>query len=127
MLSRLLESNPGRRRPVWGTVISTLAHTTAIAAAVFATAQARIDDPAPPDVIRWVSPPPPAPARAAPPGLGRPVRSSGPTAKLPLPDLRFLDHIDVKPVEVDLLAAQLTGALPHPAHPDQQARPYWTG
>lgn len=72
MLARLLESKSDGDRSVWGAAVSTIVHTAVIGAAVFATAQARVDQPRQVEVVRWMNPPaqrPPAqrPSTSAPP------------------------------------------------------------
>lgn len=108
MFARLLESRKNRKRSVWGALLSTVAHTAAIALAIFATAQARVDDPSPVDVVRWVTPPVARPAAPAKPiatrqSVDRPVSTPAP---LPL----VVDRIDVGIPSVDL-----SPSLPAPA------------
>lgn len=52
MLARLLESKSDGDRSVWGAAVSTIVHTAVIGAAVFATAQARVDQPRQVEVVR---------------------------------------------------------------------------
>lgn len=96
MLGRLLESRRKTDRSVWGAAASTLVHTAVIGVAVFATAQARVETHAPPEIIRWVNPP--APSAPAP-------RSAAPTRPrnaVPIPRaLDVPDRIDVVTPPVD--------------------------
>lgn len=117
MLAHLLESNAQRNRSVWGALASTAGHTVVIAVAVFATAQARVDEPGKVEVVRWVSPPAPRPPTEA---VARPVER--PALPAP-PDLRLLDRISVATPSIDLLsglpasnAVDITGgtAVPEP-------------
>ena len=101
MFSRLLESRRAGKHSVWGAVLSTVAHTGAIALAVFATAQARVDDPpAAPEIIRWIKPP-----------LSQPASSPAPVAPPKPPDRRIstptrtslvIDRIDLVIPAVDV-------------------------
>lgn len=108
MLTRLLESKPQRTRSFWGTAVSTLGHTAVIAGAIFATAQARMEEPARWEIVRWVSPPPttradvPAPAR-------RVERVTIPT----LPELPVLERIDVQTSPVDLTGTSSLEPVTH--------------
>ncbi len=101
MLAHLLESKTERNRSVWGALVSTVAHTIAIGVAVFATAQARVDEPRDVEVVRWMNPP-----AARPPAAAAPVRSVERPALAALPDLRLLERIDVVTPPVDLMPAQ---------------------
>ena len=103
MFTRLLESKRKGGRSVWGAAFSTVAHTAAIALAVFATAQARAGDPPKPDVLVWVEPPVVQPAAPAAPAA--PVAPDGRTDRqspLPAPDPLLIDRIDVVIPPVDL-------------------------
>ena len=100
MFARLLESRKSDKRSVWGALVSTVAHTAAIALAVFATAQARVDEPGPVEVIRWVKPPvtlPAAPAKPITPSKPKhpPVSTSAPVPVV-------VDRIDVGIPPVDV-------------------------
>ena len=100
MFARLLESRKSDKRSVWGALLSTVAHTAAIALAVVATAQARVDDPEPSEVIRWVKPlvtPQAAPAKPITPSKPKDRAVSTPA---PLPVV--VDRIDVGIPPVDL-------------------------
>jgi protein TonB len=67
MLDTLLESRSTRRRSAGGTIVSVAAHTALIAAAVYATAQARVAPGATPQLVRPVYfPSPPTPVKAMP-------------------------------------------------------------
>jgi periplasmic protein TonB len=77
MLETLLESKPKGSRSTAGTIASVTTHTALIAAAVFATAQARVQPRASADTVRAVYFPPNVPQihtlRSAPAAATRPV------------------------------------------------------
>jgi protein TonB len=105
MLGTLLESNSRKDRSVGGALVSVTAHTALIAAAVYATAQARIQPGRMPETVRPVyfpSVPKPArlPALAAPTALAQ-QRSDRPT-------IYFDPRVDIKipPIDVAGLASQ---------------------
>ena len=97
MLGRLLESRGRPNRSMWGAALSTLAHTTLIAIAVFATAEARVEQPDPPEIITWVNPP--APRTAAAPSASTPAKK---VASIPRV-LDVPDRIEVATTPVDLV------------------------
>ena len=105
MFARLLESNKNGNRSVWGAFVSTMAHTAAIALAVFATAQARPDDTPSAEVVRWVTPPLAAPVAASAPAAPReqPERA----LPAPKPAALVIDRIDVVIPPVDVAPAPL--------------------
>lgn len=100
MLARLLESKRQGKRSFWGAMLSTLAHTTAIGAAVFATAQARVDERPSAEVVRWVAPSVARPV-AARAQASSPRRESEQHFPVPRPALS-INRIDVviPPVEL---------------------------
>ncbi|HWL39837.1 MAG TPA: energy transducer TonB [Gemmatimonadaceae bacterium] len=108
MLTRLLESKPQRTRSFWGTAVSTVGHTAVIAAAVFATAQARVEEPASREIVRWVRPP-----AASTPAVPEPPRHVERVAAMALPELAVLDRIDVKTVPLDLLGTPSVDPVTH--------------
>ncbi|HEU4748563.1 MAG TPA: hypothetical protein VFS56_08690, partial [Gemmatimonadaceae bacterium] len=113
MLARLLESRGEPDRSVWGAVVSTLVHTAAIGAAVFATAQGRVEPPVPAEIIRWVNPAAPsAPApRSAPPAR--------PRKAVPIPrPVDVPNRIEVVTTPVD--PAMGVPAASPPAHGDSE-------
>jgi TonB family protein len=77
MLERLLESKPNGSRSTAGAIASVTTHTALIAAAVFATAQARVQPRAPAEIMRPVYFPPSTPKvhtpRSMPAAPTRPV------------------------------------------------------
>lgn len=96
MLAHLLESKKRSKHSVWGAVVSTVAHSTAIGIAVVATAHARIDERTPPQVVRWVEPVAvPSASRTA----AAPRRPSPPAPSVPAV---ALTHIDVVLPPIDL-------------------------
>lgn len=101
MLARLLESKKEGERSMWGAILSTIAHTAAIGVAVFATAQARIDERPPAEIVRWVAPRPVAPPAEA----SAPRRPREPRVAVPRPAALAIDRIDVVIPPVDLAAA----------------------
>lgn len=104
MLARLLESRGRTDRPMWGAAVSTLVHTAVIGAAVFATAQARVEPHAPPGII-WVDPPiPSAPVPRSSP-------QSRPRKAVPIP--RAVDVPDR--IEVVTLPVDPTIGIPAPS------------
>lgn len=58
MLETLLESKPNRRRSAGGAITSITAHTVFVGAALYVTAQARVQRPGPPEIVRPVYFPP---------------------------------------------------------------------
>lgn len=103
MLARLLESKKDGERPGWGALVSTIAHTVAIGAAVFATAQVRVDERATAEVLRWVTPPIARPVTAPAPAIP-PRRSRERPALAATPAPLVIDRIDVVIPPVDLTA-----------------------
>ena len=98
MLDRLLESKPARERATGGAILSITAHTALIAAAVYATAQARVQAPHPSELVRAIYFPR-IPDAASPPRT--PEQRSKPIAGQ---RLIFVDPaIDIKlpPVDVE--------------------------
>ena len=98
MFAYLLESKKGGRRSVWGAVASVAGHTAVIAFAVFATAQARVEQPQRDPGIHWI--PPRAAPPAAPPALTR--RADPTTVRVPKSPPLAIDRIDVVVPPVDL-------------------------
>ncbi|MEO7823154.1 MAG: energy transducer TonB [Gemmatimonadaceae bacterium] len=103
MLARLLESKKQTERSFLGAVLSTIAHTAAIGVAVFATAQARIDERPPAEIVRWVAPRP----AAAPSQAPSPRRPREPRVVVPRPAVLAIDRIDVVIPPVDLTPSLL--------------------
>src|SRR6185295_19606830 len=112
MFDTLLESRSTRTRSAGGTVASVTAHSALIAAAVFATAQARVEKPPLPPMMRvnFVAPrpvvvPPQSPAieRAIVP---KPVDIVLPASRLPSVDVSTLPAIG------DRLAPVMPAAKP---------------
>jgi len=96
MLETLLESKAKRNRSTAGAIISVTAHTTLIAAALYATAQARPEPSKPPQMIRPFYIPratSPTPAASA-----SPTRAARPGSRLIFVDPKLV--IDVPPIEV---------------------------
>ncbi len=112
MLARLLESKKQGERSFWGALLSTIAHTAAIGLAVFATAQARIDERRPAEVVRWVAPRP-----AAPPAPVSKTRRREPRIVVPRPNALAIDRIDMVVPPVDLTSAPLA----HDGLPDDSS------
>jgi protein TonB len=96
MLAKLLESKAERQRSFWGAMVSVVAHTAVISIAVLATAQAGLDEPKHPEIVRWIDPPaagpPVTPARAEP---------AARRARAAFPDLSFLERINITTPLVD--------------------------
>jgi len=99
VLAQLLESKKRSKRSVWGAVVSTLAHSTAIGIAVVATAHARIDERMPPQVVRWVEP---VAAPSASRTAAAPRRPSPPAPSVPAVAAVALAHIHVVLPPIDL-------------------------
>src|SRR5216110_2180417 len=96
MLDKLLESKPARARATGGAIVSITAHTALIAAAVYATAQARVQATRPSELVRPIYfpriPAPAAPRRAS-------EQSSKPIGQRPI----YIDPvIDIKLPPVDV-------------------------
>jgi periplasmic protein TonB len=104
MLDKLLESRARRRRPVTGVVVSVCAHTALIAAAVYATAQAR-NAPAATDVTRPIYFVPSKDLVTQPSTRANPA--ADPTRSHERPILRFFDvpTMDVKVPSIDMSSA----------------------
>ncbi len=98
MLARLLESKKQAERSLMGAVLSTIAHTALIGVAVFATAQARIDERPPAEIVYWV---PPRPV-AAPVQTSDPTRTRETRLVVPRAVALAIDRIDVVIPPVDL-------------------------
>ena len=103
MLGRLLESKKEGERSIWGAIASTIAHTVAIGVAVFATAQARIDERPPAQVVRWVTPPVARPV--APPAAIAPRRRSEQPAPAATRQALAIDRIDLVIPPIDLASS----------------------
>lgn len=108
MFARLLESRTNGERSLWGALLSTIAHTTAIAVAVFATAQARVGDPPAPEILHWIEPRVSRPSAPSTPIAPPSATDRQPPAPAPVP--LIVDRIDVVIPPVDL-----TPSLPAPA------------
>jgi protein TonB len=128
MLETLLESRPKGSRSTAGAIASVTTHTALIAAAVFATAQARVQPMPPAEIVRPVYFPPSVPQ----------VRTSRSTPAAPLRPLdghRMIfigTHIDIAIPPIDITTAvskpedfssASTGAL-RPDGVERQAAPY---
>jgi protein TonB len=115
----LLESRVRRTRSAGGTVASVTAHSALIAATVFATAQARVQKPAPPPAIRvdYFAPRPVAPPRthtnerSAGGRVPNPIDIIFPGTRIPSIDLTILPSI------TDHLAPPIVAAATKPAGP----------
>jgi protein TonB len=128
MLETLLESKPKGSRSTAGTIASVATHTALIAAAVFATAQARVQPRAAAETVRAVYFPPSAPQVHAP-------RSTPAAPARPVDGRRMIfigTHIDiaVPPIDITTVASKpvdfgsaSTGAL-RPAGVEAQTVPY---
>src|SRR5882757_9004380 len=98
MLETLLESKPKGSRSTAGTIASVTAHTALIAAAVYATAQARVQPRMSPETFRAVYFPPSAPQVHAP-------RSTPAAPTRPLDRRRMIfmgTHIDIAIPPIDI-------------------------
>jgi len=97
MLETLLESKPKTRRSAGGAVVSVTAHTALIAAALYATAQARVEPARSPQPIRPIYVPlPETPAQTASANTTRSIRPDGPR-------LVFVDpHFDIRIPTLDM-------------------------
>jgi protein TonB len=103
MLERLLESKPARERSTAGAIVSIAAHTALIAAAVYATAQARVQPTRPAESVRPFYFPR-IPDRAS--AVRTSTKSSKPTGQRPI----YVDPaISIKLPTIDL-SGVLTGA-----------------
>ena len=99
MLAHLLESDKRSKRSVWGALASAVAHSTAIAIAVVATAHARVDERPAPEIVRWVEPPATAPAS---PARSQPRKQSPQSTSTPALPAITLRRIDVVLPPIDL-------------------------
>lgn len=105
VLGRLLESEKRTKRSAWGALVSIVAHSTAIGIAVAATAHARLEDKSPPEIVRWVEPPPPRAQSPTVPAPRKPSTASPSTPALAPIALRRIDVV-LPPIEL---------ALPNPS------------
>jgi protein TonB len=98
MLETLLESRPKGSRSTAGAIVSVTTHTALIAAAVFATAQARVQPRAPAEIVRPVYFPPNTPQVHTP-------RSTPAVPPRPVDAHRIIfvgTHIDVSIPQIDI-------------------------
>jgi protein TonB len=97
MLDKLLESKPVRARSTGGAIVSITAHTALIAAAVYATAQARVEARRPSELVRPIYfpriPDPASPVRTSAQRL-KPVAGQRPIFVEPAIDIK-LPPVDV--------------------------------
>jgi periplasmic protein TonB len=103
MFGTLLESRSNRGRSAGGAVVSLTAHTALIAAAVFATAQARVEPLRVTETVRPVFFPPPEPIRAASRAATAPRTSTG----------RPLVFIEPQ-IEITIPSVDMTGLVSKP-------------
>src|ERR1700730_12176257 len=97
MLETLLESKSKRERSAGGAIVSVTAHTALIAAALYATAHARVQAAEFPETIRAVYfPHDPLPVQSASPGVSRQRTVDGHRVVFVAPD------IDIKVPSVDI-------------------------
>lgn len=128
MLETLLESRPKGSRSTAGAIASVTTHTALIAAAVFATAQARVQPRAPAEIVRPVYFPPNVPQVHTP-------RSTPAAPSRPLDGHRMIfvgTHIDIAipPIDITTVVSKAedfgvasTGAL-RPDGAESQSVPY---
>jgi len=100
MLETLLESKSNRQGSTAGAVVSVMTHTVLIAAALYATAQARVKPPGNPETVRAVYFPLPRNL----PSVPRPSASRGqPPIVVNRPRLAFVaPHIDINAPRIDI-------------------------
>lgn len=104
MLETLLESKSKRRRSAAGAIVSVTAHTALIAAALYATAQARVKPPTSPEVVRAIFFP----------QTRSPVSTAKPTAVRQLSRTE-LSLIFIKPrVDITLPPVDIAGIVSEP-------------
>jgi protein TonB len=100
MLDRLIESKPARARTTGGALVSITAHTALIAAAVYATAQARVQPTRPSELVRPIYfpriPDPATPTRASQ-QISKPIAGQRPIYIDPVIDIK-LPRVEVEGV-----------------------------
>jgi periplasmic protein TonB len=110
MLETLLESKPKGSRSTAGTIVSVTTHTALIAAAVFATAQARVQPRASADTVRAVYFPPNVPRVQTP-------RSAPAATTAPVDAHRMIfvgTHIDIAIPPIDITPIDITTVVSKP-------------